>query len=147
MITRTTKDGLEHAAHACRTIGFITLGLGVLVLLLSVWCEFVTRMQVFAELEKYISDAAQLAAMKTQFGHSRLKVIGLRCVLGVILITLGTAIIHDHKWYKGILGYCSCAIAFLTAGLLGVPILAALLLPFLYFKNKMRHNQSAHTTA
>jgi hypothetical protein len=93
-------------------------------------------MQVFAELGKYISDADQLAEMKRQFGHSRLTVIGLRCVLGVTLITLGTAIVCDHKWYKGILGYCSCAIAFLTAGLLGAPILAALLLPFLYFRTR-----------
>jgi len=104
-------------------------------------------MQVFAELGKYIDDATYLAEIKTQFGHSRLPVIGGRCVFGLVLIALGTAVVCEHKWYKGVLGYCICAIAFLTAGLLGVPILMALLLPFLYFKKKMRHNQSAHATA
>ena len=76
----------------------------MLVLLLSVWCELVARMQVFAVLGKYIIDAVQLAEMKTQFGHNRFTVIGLRCVLGVTLIALGTAIVCDHKWYRGSLG-------------------------------------------
>lgn len=147
MVTKRTEDERVIAELVCKTIGYLTLGLGVIVFLLSVWCEFTIRMGVIGELEKFLHDSTQLEEVKKQFGHSRLTVIGIRVLLSMLLLALGTAIVRNQKWYKGVWGWGSCAVVFLTAGLPGVPIVLALLIPFLYFKNKTRHNQSAHTTA